>query len=92
MGVQSTTENPERDVQSGEGIFPILVGGPPEFAWPYSAANRGRTTNAIQLPTGRIDVTRNRQIDHKERTVAAIHMLQARKTVCWRGPNSQLTG
>jgi len=64
--VQSTAENPERDVQSGEGIFPILVGGPPEFAWPYSAANRGRTTNAIQLPTGRIDVTRNRQIDHKE--------------------------
>jgi hypothetical protein len=65
--VQSTAENPERDVQSGEGIFPILDGGPPEFAWPYSAANRGRTTNAIQLPSDRIDVTRNRQIDHKER-------------------------
>src|SRR5260370_36621680 len=41
--VQSTAENPERDIQSADGIFPILAYGPPEFAQPYSAANRGRT-------------------------------------------------
>src|SRR6266404_8883215 len=41
--VQSTAESPERDVQSADGIFPILAYGAPEFAQPYSAANRGRT-------------------------------------------------
>ena len=41
--VQSRAESPQRDVQSVDGIFPILAYGPPEFAQPYSAANRGRT-------------------------------------------------
>src|ERR1700730_17855007 len=41
--VQSTAESSERDVQSVDGIFLILAHGLPEFAWPYSAVNRGRT-------------------------------------------------
>ena len=41
--VQSTAESHERDVQSADGIFPILAYGPREFAQPNSEANRGRT-------------------------------------------------
>ena|ERR1700732_4887652 len=41
--VQSTAESRERDVQSAHDILSILADGPPEFAWPYPAANRGRT-------------------------------------------------
>jgi hypothetical protein len=35
--VQSRAESPERDVQSADGILPILAYGPPECAQPYSA-------------------------------------------------------
>src|SRR5258706_13740506 len=62
--VQSTAQSPERDVQSADDIFPILAYGPPEFAQPSSAANRGRTNR--RHVNGRIDVTWHRQIDHQE--------------------------
>jgi hypothetical protein len=43
---QSIAESPERDLQSADGIFPILAYGPRAFTQPSSAANRGRLRTA----------------------------------------------